>query len=189
MPFDIASWKALFISEWQMIAGAPFDFAAAVIVGWAVGWLIIRAWYRQQISSSGSHVRNLEAQVSLAEASRDIERRQKEGLRAVILEMRPGAPITAMEVSHGDSEVKQIVSELAAGKKIETRLNPAQPRTQYVLVKPDALKDPREIKQIAVLVYTTDTGLSKVEQVLPDRVISSATPMALDPFFTSNRDT
>jgi hypothetical protein len=94
---DPGYWENLLRAEWTMIYSAPFSFFAAVLVGWFVGWLILRAWYRRTIRIGEDRLRLIETQ-------RDIEKGQKEGLRAAFLELKPDASVLAIEISHGDPD-------------------------------------------------------------------------------------
>src|SRR5438128_1895410 len=85
---DPAFWTNWLHAEWTAIAAAPFSFLGALIVGWLIGWLGIRAWYRRLIQIE-------KGQTKLIQAELDIERRQKEGLRQAVLELKPGAPVVA----------------------------------------------------------------------------------------------
>jgi hypothetical protein len=101
--FDTVSVKALFVAEWAAIHAAPVDFAVAVVIGWFVGWLLIRAWYRREISSLKQDMQSAETATRLVEGERDIERRQKEGLKQAFLELKPGVQIYCSLRDRGDT--------------------------------------------------------------------------------------
>ena len=161
---EIAAIEAQIVAEWAMISGAPTDFLAALIVGWLAGWFFIRAWYRREI-------RNLGMSVKLVESERDIERRQKEGLRKVILELKPSASVLAMEIGYGDTDVQKVVEKLAQGDTVQT-VNPIH--SSGLLIFP-ARVTTNDIKQIAATVYTTSTGLSQVIKSDPQMTVFGGT--------------
>jgi hypothetical protein len=140
--FDPSSWEPIFRGKWATISGAPYAFAEAVFVGWLVGWIVIRAWYRRQIT-------NGEARTKLIETERDIERKQKEGLRQAMLEAVPGAPVLALEISHGDPELRAAVVALGKGGTITT------PKTVSIAASPE------DLKRIAQLNYLSRNELSR----------------------------
>jgi hypothetical protein len=162
--FDAVSVKALIVAEWAAIHAAPVDFAVAVVIGWFVGWLLIRAWYRREISSLKQEKQSAETATRLVEGERDIERRQKEGLKQAFLEQKPGAPILALEVGYGDPDVRNIVERLAGGEKIQTSI---PVRARGLTVGPVGFLTPTQIKQLAAVAYTAGVGLSKIERTDP----------------------
>jgi len=104
-------------SEWAAISRAPFDFGAAILFGLLLGWGVIRFWH-------GRSLKIEKAKLSLVEARLDIERKQKEGLRAALLELNPKASVMAIEISHGDPEIRNVVAALSHGETIHTPVDP-----------------------------------------------------------------
>lgn len=153
--YDSAFWDAWFRSEYAGIQAAPFALVGAIVVGWLVGWLVTRAWHHREIRAA-------ETQVRIVAAERDLERRQKEGLREAIKNLTDDeAPLLALEIGFGDPDIKNVVDELAYGKTF-TSVNSSMPKL-YALRR---LKD-SEIKQIATASYTSAHGISRVERTTP----------------------
>jgi hypothetical protein len=153
---DFGWWKALLGAEWKMIAGAPADYAAAIVVGWIAGWLIIRAWYRRTI-------RIAESQTTLVATERDIERCQKEGLRQAILELKPDVPVLAVEISHGDPAIKEVVEAFGRGQQI---------------VIPTQATSPSDVRSIAQVNYTTANNISQITDTGISTTTSAGSPTA-----------
>ena len=147
-----------------MIHTAPLSFFAAVLVGWIVGWLILRAWYRRTIQIG-------EDRLALAENQRDIEKGQKEGLRAAFRELKPDASVLAIELSHGDPDLRDVVVALGRGEKITTPVDPST-----AAVELSVRLTPEDIKKVAQLNYTSANNLSQTIAVGP-AVATSASPI------------
>jgi hypothetical protein len=163
--FDPTAWEAWLKAEWAVIWHAPFSFVSVVIVGWLLGWVVIRAWYRRSI-------RIADDRTKLVETERDIERRQKEGLREAIKESKPDAPVLAIEVAHGDPEMRNFIEALARGARVTTPVNPTVDQVHLVVKGPLTSE---EIKNIANLSYTSANGLSQVFKVVGATTVSSGT--------------
>jgi hypothetical protein len=160
---DLNFLERLLRAEWAVISSAPFSFCAAVLVGWFLGWLILRAWYRRSITIG-------EDRLGLGEAQRDIEKSQKEGLRAALLELKPDASVLAIEIGHGDPEIRGVVAALGRGETITTPVDPATAPVALHIHLTD-----QEIKTIAQLSYTSANNLSQTIAVGPP-VATSGTP-------------
>ncbi len=162
--FDPTWWVTELTAEIAVIWNAPIIYVSALIVGWLVGWIIIRAWYRREIRTVTAERQSAQTATNLAESERDLERRQKEGLRQAILEMKPGTSVLAMEIGYGDPDVLDAVGKLAAGEKIQIPINPLHPTSLTII---PARLTAEQIKQIAVTAYTTGNSVSQIERSTP----------------------
>jgi hypothetical protein len=166
---DPAKWEALLKAEWSAISSAPYSFVAALIVGWIIGWIVIRAWYRRSIEIEKSATK-------LAEAERDIERRAKEGLREALLELEPDARVKAIEIGGGDPEVREVVTALAAGKNITTPIDPSARQAHLTFPLSD-----QDVKTTAAVAYTSANGLSQVIRTeVTGTTVSTGTPVTVN---------
>jgi hypothetical protein len=165
--FDPAFWEAALRAEWAVIYGAPYSFAAVVLVGWLLGWLVIRAWYKRSIKIG-------EGRIALLETECGIEKRQKEGLRQAILELKPEAKVLALEISHGDPEIRSVVASLAQGGKVTVPADLSKSPVQ--LTNPSYSSD--ELKRIAQLIYTSANDLSRVVNINQTSSTSAGTSIA-----------
>jgi hypothetical protein len=162
---DPASWAAWLQAEWTAIAAAPFSFSGAVIVVGLGVWMGAKAWYRRLIQIE-------KGQTKLVQAELEIERRQKEGLRQALRDLKPQAPVLALEVAYGDPEIREVVMSLARGETISTPVNPTAPVMRSI---PGG-----EINKTAVVLYTSANGLSQTTSVQPGGVaVSSSTTLGV----------
>jgi branched-subunit amino acid ABC-type transport system permease component len=53
--FDPGFWAGLAKAEWTAVAAAPLVFVGTVVVGWLIGWAIMRAWYRRAVQNEKDH--------------------------------------------------------------------------------------------------------------------------------------
>ena len=112
-----------------------------------------------------------------AEAERDLERRQKEGLREAYRELKPDAPVMAIEIGYGDPALQEVVKTLADGNDVITPVNPTTPVTLFTAFP---LSD-EDVKKVAAVAYTSANGLSRVVRTEPGGVtVSSSTPVTTD---------
>jgi hypothetical protein len=160
---DLNWWKSLLLTWWGAFPATRFDFVAAIVLAWLIGWLCIRTWYRRKIEIGNQKLR-------LLESERDIERNQKEGLRGELHKLRPDFPILAMEIDYGDDEIKQFVQALAGGAKFSNIVE---------LSKIPIPIDQAAIKTIAILSYTSTNGLSRTIKG-PIFSTTAATPLAIE---------
>jgi hypothetical protein len=171
--FDPALWTALAKAEWTAIATAPFNFVGAVVVGWLIGWLIIKAWYRREIGAEKKQRELEKSKTELVQKELDLERRQKKGLRQVIKDLQPDAKVLALEVAYGDPEVRRAVMSLARGDTISTPINPTAPFMATSIPS-------GELNKTAVALYTSANGLSQTTSVQPGGVtVSSSTSVGV----------
>jgi hypothetical protein len=170
--FDAASWAALARAEWTAIAAAPFNFVGALLVGLLIGWIAIRAWYRRAIENGKDAIQSGKDYAALIKRELEIERRQKEGLRKALLEVKPEAKPLAVEVAYGDPKIQEVVKWLGQGQTISTTINPTMP---VVVLRPISAE---EIKNNAVGLYISANGLSQVTSVQPGGItVSSSTSL------------
>jgi hypothetical protein len=160
MPPEPSVLENILRSEWAAISAAPFSFCAAILFGLIVGWVVLRLWYGRKLS--------------LLETQLDIERKQKEGLRAALLELEPKAPVMALEISHGDPEIRKVVKALARGETIHTPVDPSRLQANSSGIVWFTIKA-EDIKTIAQLNYTSANNLSQTI-VTGTGASSSATP-------------
>jgi hypothetical protein len=163
--FDLDQLSKTLSAEWAVIHGTPMSFAVAMLIGWFIGWLVLRAWSARERRIAANRI-------GLLEQERDLERKQKEGLREVVKELKPDIPVLATEIGHGDPEIKSVVLALAAGKQFTTPVDPAKSPVHLFVAR--ALS-PTEIRNISNVTYTTANGLSEVLKIVGEVSISAGT--------------
>ena len=152
--FDPDKWAELLKAEWAVIKDTPFNFAAAMLVGWLLIWAFQKAWNARRFSNAKSNVDTAHAKLALVERQLEIEKSQKEGLRKALEEQGTKVPVLALEIRYGDPEIRKVVKDLAEGKPITVIGDPAQPA-------PQVTSDLANINRLAALSYTAANGISQ----------------------------
>jgi hypothetical protein len=76
-------------------------------------------------------------------------------LAASTARLKPGAPVIAIEMGRGDPEVQEVIRALSQGNTISTPVNPTAP-VPFRPIRND------DMKNVAVTLYTSANGLSRV---------------------------
>lgn len=146
MPLDPTKWAALLKSEVAVIFGAPYMFTAALLVGWFVGWRVLRWWFGRQIE-------NAKSDASTATNSANLYKEEVAIMKSA--QVRAPLDVTALaEAIKTNVTLRETLKEVIGAPQV-TPVDPSTPPENWVY--PRTLSH-QEVKKIAALSFTSSTG-------------------------------
>ena len=149
----VQGWATALIKAVSVILSNP-AFLSLLIMGWILGAIFWRAWFKRQITNANSAATTQKISADWWKENYDLEKKQHDGLKNSLAQNQDRTSVTAREVASGTNEVRAIVGALAKGEKLVTLVNPLDDPANWRVAVPFS-----DLKKYAAIAYANNSGL------------------------------